>query len=253
MARAGKIAVRGGVAPQPYVHFGISIRALRRYKMRRTAIPDCTEVKKLRIKLRSAFRRYMIDCATIAPTATERRKALARIKTSAARLASIPNRPNAWVLLDALDTPDLGARHLVYRALRTRAGPFKRSLRNWRIASPADPAVESSVEAPATAEDPEVMSAIQTLAGLDIEALVPASGRFPKPALAHLVAALVPVWKGVTGRKASGLGTHYIGGLESKTCLFADWLGELHGLIGLPPPSLWSIVDIVKKAEGKEK
>jgi hypothetical protein len=142
---------------------------------------------------------YVLDCATTAPTATELRKALKKIQASAARLVLSRDDPSdelyaiqcADSLLAALDTPDSEARRLAYRALTAQACmPFhqiKRRLQRWRILSPIDRAA--------------IVAAARLPASLDVETLVPASGRFPDPALAHLVAALIPLWKSVTGRK----------------------------------------------------
>ena len=59
------------------------------------------------------------------------------------------------------------------------------------------------------------------------------------PALAQLVRGLVPVWERRTGR-AVGLFSSYKEGMEEKRCLFADWLCEMHALLGgwLGPPGL---------------
>ena len=148
--------------------------------------------------------------------------------------------------MDALDTPDLDARNLAYRALRTNPLLFKRRLRHWASASAGDPlAVAVTIET------------ANRLAGLNIEALVPMSMKgqfsgFPAPALAHLVAALVPVWRRVTGRKVA-LFSSYKEGLEEKRCLFADWLGEMHEVMGLAAPSLWRVIAIVRHDERTTK
>ena len=187
---AGKINLSGGIAPRPYIHFGVNIRSLRRYAKSRVATPSRAEVKWLRRNLRDTFEIYMIDCATIAPTATERRKTLMRIKSSAARLVSMPNSATASDLLKALETQDFDALKLAYRALTaTGHKPFqiKRRLRQWTIASSVDLVV---------------IEAAKELTNLDIEALVPVGGRFPDPGLAHLVASLIPIWKTVTDRTA---------------------------------------------------
>ena len=164
---AGKLALRGGVGFRPHVPDGISIRSLQRYAKPRAKITDPREVEKLENDLCFAFRRYITYRAAIAPTATERRKMLTRIKTSATRLVSARNRPNAWGLLDALDAPDHGTRDLVY-LLRTNPLLFKQRLRHWASASAGDPlAIAVTIET------------ANRLAGLDIEGLVPESGRIP--------------------------------------------------------------------------
>lgn len=230
---AGKLALRGGVGFRPHVPDGISIRSLQRYAKPRAKITDPREVEKLENDLCFAFRRYITYRAAIAPTATERRKMLTRIKTSATRLVSARNRPNAWGLLDALDAPDHGTRDLVYRVLRTNPLLFKQRLRHWASASAGDPlAMAVTIET------------ANRLAGLDIEGLVPESGRFPDPALASLVKSLIPVWKKVTGRSALPTKAD---DTDAKKSLFADWLGETHGLMGIAAPSLWSVTDIVRR------
>jgi hypothetical protein len=247
MARAGKIAISGGVGLRPYVPCGVSIRSLRRYAKPRVAIPSCQEAKRLRENLRSIFKTYALDCANPAPTATERRKTLGRIKNSAAHLIAAPSRRNADALLDALETPDYDALGMAYRALTANGHEpqrLKRRLRHW-----GDIIVPGDGEA--------ITAAARALASLNVEALVPMSVKgqfsgFPDPALAHLVAALVPVWERVTGRTV-GLFSSYKDGQEEKRSLFADWLGEMHALMGLAPPSLWSVTDIVRRDERKTK
>jgi hypothetical protein len=247
MARAGKIAISGGVGLRPYVPCGVSIRSLRRYAKPRVAIPSCQEAKRLRENLRSIFKTYALDCANPAPTATERRKTLGRVKNSAAHLIAAPSRRNAYALLDALETRDYHALGMAYRALTANGHEpqwLKRRLRHWGdIIVPVD--------------SQAITAAACALASLNVEALVPMSVKgqfsgFPDPALAHLVAALVPVWERVTGRTV-GLFSSYKDGREEKRSLFADWLCEMHALMGLAPPSLWSGIDIVRRDERKTK
>jgi hypothetical protein len=234
---AGKIAVSGGAAPRPYVHYGISISSIEPYAKKPCATPiDCQEIERLRRYLRRTFEIYMIECAAGSPTATERRKTLDGIKGSAALLIERQNLPSAYALLAAMGSNDHDALRMAYSALRAKGhNPYqiKRRLPLWTHLSLVDRA--------------GILSAAQALAGLDIRALVPVAGRFAGPGLAHLVAALVPVWERVTGRRAAGLGTSYTGGLETKNCLFANWLGELHVLMRLPSPSLWRVVDLIRR------
>jgi hypothetical protein len=229
---AGKIAVSGGVGSLSYIPYGVSVRSLRRHARPRVAIPSCHEVQRLRRYLRDTFKIYALDRATQAPTATERRRTLVKIKTSAARLVSIPNRPNAYALLDALETRDYDALNLAYGALTAKGhNPmlFKRRLRHWGL----DPF-----------HDQAAISAAHELTNLDVEALAPVSGRFPDPALAHLVASLPPIWKRVTGRTAGLISAE---NNDAKTCPFADWLGEIHDLLRVPRPPVGRVADIVRR------
>jgi hypothetical protein len=138
---AGKAAVTGGVSWAMRLHFGVSIRSLRRYAKPRVAILKREDAKKLRHSLRSAFQIYMIDCATPAPTGTQRRKELRKIRAAARRLAAHPNWRAADGLLKALDTPDLDARIVAYKVLTAKGYTpfqFKRTLRHWTITSSAE-------------------------------------------------------------------------------------------------------------------
>ena len=231
---AGKIALSGGVGPLSYIPYGVSVRSLRRRARPHVPIPSCQEVQGLRRYLRDTFKIYALDCGTAAPTATERRKTLRGIKNSAALLIAEPNLQNAHALLKALESRDSDALSMAYRAL-TAGGhePFwqlKRRLRHWSMNSPIDP---------------EAVTAACALASIDVEALVPVSGRFSDPGLALLVATLVPTWESVTGRTAGLVSIDKEG--DAKKCPFADWLGEMHGFLGIPRPSTWQVADIVRR------
>lgn len=230
---AGKAAVTGGLAwaKRRTLHFGVSVRSMRRYSKPTTPTLTGDGLKECREALRFIFKIYNIDCANIAPTGTERRKALNKIKITARRLSDDKSWTSAGELLTALDTPDLDARKLVYRQLSAKGHDplqFKKMLRNWRILSPfADDWLPVLIE----------------LATLDVEALVPAGGRFPDPGLATAVANLVPIWKRVTGRTAGPISADRVG--DRKKCPFAEWLAEMHGLLGVPQPPVGRVLDIV--------
>jgi hypothetical protein len=194
------------------------------------AILKREDAKKLRHSLRSAFQIYMIDCATPAPTGTQRRKELRKIRAAARRLAAHPNWRAADGLLKALDTPDLDARIVAYKVLTAKGYTpfqFKRTLRHWTITSSA----ESSD-----------IAAANELASLDIQALAPAGGRFPDPGLAHLVASLIPIWTVVTGRTAGLVSVDVVDNV--KRCPFAEWLNAMHQRLGVAQPPLGRVVDI---------
>jgi hypothetical protein len=85
---------------------------------------------------------------------------------------------------------------------------------------------------------------VRQLANIDLNALAPLGGRWRDPGLPGLVATLVPIWKRVTGRTA---GLVSVGkDCETKKCLFANWLGEMLGKIGIRPPPVGRVVDIVR-------
>jgi hypothetical protein len=194
------------------------------------------DLRQCRDGIRRALKIYRIDCASTAPTMTERRKAIARIKNAAGRLATNKSRSAAWDLLTALDTPDLDARKLAYGQLTARGHtplPLKRTLRHW----------------PTAARLPEsgAVAAASDLANLDIDALAPVGGRFPDPGLAKLVVSLVSNWETVTGRTARPVSVDKE--CERKKCPFADWLAEMHDLLGVPRPPVGRVIDIVRGVE----
>jgi hypothetical protein len=137
--------------------------------------------------------------------------------------------------LTALDTPDLDARKLAYGQLTARGHTplqLKRTLRHWPTAPrfPESGAVEAASD----------------LANLDIDALAPVGGRFPDPGLAKLVVSLVSNWETVTGRTARLVSVEK--GVRKK-CPFADWLAEMHDLLGVPRPPVGRVIDIVRGVE----
>ena len=233
----GKAAVSCGLAwsTRRSLPFGINIRSMRGYSKSATPKLTVAELRECRQNLRFAFRIYAIDCANSAPTATERRKTLAKIKTAARRLDNDRTWASAGELLTALDTRDLDARKLVYAQLAANGCDpllFKKTLLNWSIRSPF-PSDCSSV--------------VSELSNLHVEALVPARGRFPDPGLAKAVAALVPIWKKVTSRTAGLISQDREG--ERKKCPFASWLVEMHGLLDVAQPPVGRVVDIVRMVE----
>ena len=134
---AGKAAVTGGLAwaKRRTLHFGVSVRSMRRYSKPKTLALTRDDIKECRRELRFTFKIYSIDCARVAPTATERRKALNRIKATARRLRDDKSWSLAGELLTALDTPDLDARKSAYRQLSAKGYQplqFKKTLRDWR-------------------------------------------------------------------------------------------------------------------------
>jgi hypothetical protein len=254
---AGEVG-RGGIVPEARVirpelkgwatratlqgtlPFGVSVRSMRRYAKPKIAALSVADLKKYRRNLRFAFNSYAIDCAGVAPTATERRKPLARIKSAAEHFAAYLSPSAADDLLTALDTPDLDARTLAYKQLRAkghRALQFKNALRHWPKA-PRLPEIEA-------------FAAARDLADLDIDTVSPVGGRFRDPGLANLVLRVASIWTSVTGRTAGPVSVDKFG--EEKKCPFADWLAEMHDLLGVPRPPVGRIVDIVRQIERLKK
>lgn len=245
---AGRAAVTGGVAwvkrraLRSDVHFGVNIHSMRRYAKRGVAAVSGSELRlrQIRKDLRWAFRIYRIDCARATPTMTERRKALSRIK-KAAELLDLYRNPSAVDdLLTALDTPDFDARKLAYRQLSGKGYKplqFKNALRHW----PKAPRFPES----------DAFAAARDLADLQIEALAPAGGLFRDPGLANLVLRVVPIWERVTGRTAGPVSVDKEG--DKKKCPFADWLAEMHDLLGVPSPRVGRVVVIVRWVDRSEK
>ncbi len=231
---AGKVAVTGGMAWVPRnPHFGISIRSMRRYAKRSTPALSLDDMKDCRSKLRKAFRRYIIDCSNVALTATEQRKEVNLIKSTARRF--LKNR--TWELSEELNTTLNtccgNVRTLVSNELKSKGHnpvQFKYELVHWRGVSTPFPK--------------DCLPALIELAALDVEALIPAGRRFRDPALANLVAQLVPVWKKVTGRSAGRISLECAS--YRKKHPFADWISEMHGLLGVPPPPAGRVLDIVE-------
>ena len=131
---AGKIPLSSGVGSSQYLPYGVSLRSLQPYAPRRVPI-SCQEAQRLRRYLRDAFKIYAIERINTAPTATERRKTLSRIKTSALCLIEKDNLPSAYALLAALKSRDYDALRLAYRAITAKGHmPFhqiKRRLPLW--------------------------------------------------------------------------------------------------------------------------
>ena len=236
---AGKAAVKGGLAWAKPLHLGVSVRSMRRYSKPKTPALLVDGLRECRKALRLTFKIYNIDCAKVAPTATERRKTLNKIKTAARRLRKDKSWLSAGELLTALDTPDRDARTLAYGQLSAKGYlplQFKKRLRDW-------PGLSSFPE--------DCLPALTELAALDVEALVPVGGRFPDPGLANAVARLIPIWKKVTGRTAGPISADFVG--DRKKYPFADWLAEMHGLLGVAQPPVGRVLDIVRRMVETQK
>ncbi len=236
---AGKVGVSGraAFARRASLHYGVNIRSVRQYKKSNVANIAAADIKRLRRDLRLLFTIYDIDCATAAPTVTERRKTLKKIKTSATRLVESGNPKQSWKwagkLLEALNSSDRNTVALVYKQFSASGREiiqFKKLLLNQSVKS----------------ELPDhCLKTAKELAALDEEILAPTGGGFRDPGLAKLVAGLVPIWKVVTGRTASLISTNAEG--ELKKCLFAEWLTKMFGHMKLEKPPVGRVIDIVAR------
>jgi hypothetical protein len=213
-------------------HFGISIRSMRRdYAKSSTPALSVDDLRECRKRLREAFRKYRKDCATGAMTATEQRKKLYKIKAAARQFRNKKTWEASNELLAALNSS--GVRTLVYMELSRKGhNPvrFNYELVHWTGVFTPFPK--------------NCLPALNELAALDVKALVPAGGHFPDPALANAVAQLVPIWKKVTGRTAGRTSVECAS--YRKKNLFADWISEMHGLLGVAPPPKGRVLGIVQ-------
>jgi len=236
-AIAGSVWTRrldGDVIMRSSLHYGVSVRSLKPYRSARTAKkqPDAASIKGWRKRLRDAFQLYLVDRGRYHPTATELRKSVSEIVRLARRFMESFTLDVADILLSALES-DRNAETSLRRRLEI-PGPewlhFKRDLRGLYAAHrlPA----ESSA------------AIVIKIARLDIGKLVPKSGPWRNPALFRLVSVLAPLWKDVTGRSAGPLSDNW--GKDGRQFLFADWLEEMHRLIGSEAPPRGQILDSVR-------
>jgi hypothetical protein len=228
---AGKAGVVAGAVWIERLPHAVNIRSLRQWTKPGTRRLAVDEIKELRETLRFAFSRYRIDCRRLQQTPTERRQTIRKIGTAAQRFAKTPNWSWADKLLFNLDT-DRSADTIIRRHLGVAGKDwllFKKGLRDV-----------VAVSAPPN----KYLPTVRQLANIDLNALAPLGGRWRDPGLPGLVATLVPIWKRVTGRTA---GLVSVGkDCETKKCLFANWLGEMLGKIGIRPPPVGRVVDIVR-------
>ena len=86
-----------------------------------------------------------------------------------------------------------------------------------------------------------VWSGALRVALFDVAMVAPESGRWPNPALFRLVSVLAPLWEEVTGR-AAAQSTDRIE--QSKEFPFAEWLEDMHRLIGFGAPPHGRVLDV---------
>jgi hypothetical protein len=253
---AGKLGPSGGhsfILPLPYT---VNVRSLRKRAKRTTPPPTVRDLRECRRILRKSVSIYRIACATPQPTATEQRRSLSMIKTAARRFIKGPSKAWADKLLNYLEAADANSRSIINREVIAHGHPSnalittKRLLRELFLQSiyPDEAMPTRRDISRASADKIQVFRSrgypvVRLLADMEIDALVPGSGRWPDPALANLVANLQPLWRRITGRTAALISKDKVG--ELKQCHFADWLGELLERAGLPRPPVGRVVDIV--------
>jgi hypothetical protein len=191
--------------------------------------PDAAAIWELRRRLRDAFRRYRVDCAQGHPTATELRKDVAEVVRAARNFIKTPSLELADKLLDRLEL-DWNTQAAVRKWLGVRPlwSRYKRELRNLyaKCALPGKPALCTLIQ----------------IARIDPKNLAPEPGSWRDPVLFRLVFVLAPLWEEVTGRTAAQSKDRIE---QSKEFPFAEWLEDMHRLIGFEPPPRGRVLDIV--------
>jgi hypothetical protein len=241
---AGKLgAIASAVWVKPLSH-GISVRSLKCFRSARKVKkkPDAAAIRQRRKRLRNAFRRYLVDCSQVHPTATELRKSVSAIVKAAQRFVASPT----WKLADDLLTRleiNRNVETVIRQGLRISGAEWvllKREMRR-QLAVGVVPG-----ESPAAVAERSVRIAglVLLMARFDVAMVAPESGRWADPALFRLVSVLAPLWKEVTGRAAGPLSDNW--GKEGRQFLFADWLEEMHCLIGFEAPLRGRILDSVR-------
>lgn len=211
--------------------YAVNMRSLKPYRSARKVKkqPDATAISEWRRRLRDAFRRYQVDCAQGHPTATELRKRVAEIIKAARRFIESPTPDLADKLLECLEL-DWNAQAAVRKWLGVRPADwirFKRELRD--------------LYAKHKLPGESALAVVIRISRIETKKLAPKSGPWRDPALFRLVSVLVPLWREVTGRAAGPLSDNW--GKGGRQFLFADWLGEMHRLIGFEAPPRERILD----------
>ena len=261
---AGKPGISGGVGWSIPLSHAVNIRSLR---LQAKWTPSPAPLTKLELRahrdlLRKLASKYRIACGTPQPTATDRRKILRKIKTSATRFNDTGKRQWAYKLLNYLGAADLNTRALLSRELvsqghrRTALSAMKRELGNLFSVSiyPGEPQPTRHAPSQASLDRCKAfltggLPIVRVLAKIDANALVPANARWPDPPLAELVTGLEPVWRRVTGRTAGLISVDAEN--RKQVCRFAEWLGDVLQGVGLPRPSAGRVLGIVQDKKRK--
>ena len=261
---AGRLGVFGGNAWVFPLSHAVNVRSLRCWAKPSAPPLTVSELRRCRDTLRELVKTYRIANATPQPTATVRRQILKNIKLAARRFLEIPKKSWAGRLLDYLDEADVNTRSILYREIASRGYKpnalisMRRELRDLFSHSiyPGEPLPKGCALSRASMD--QIMAfmtgglqVVQVLANIEVNLLVPGSGRWPDPALANLVVGLEPIWRRVTGRTAALVSKNKEG---DKVCPYANWLHELLGKIGLRGPPVKLVVDVVRpRKQSKSK
>ena len=231
---AGKLGSSGSYAFVRRPPYSVNIRSLRCLAKPTTPQLTVTELREIRQRLRRSIQAYRISAIENAQTtATERRKALGKIRQLSEAFLKTGQRKRAGEMLDLLNTVDVDTRKILMRQVQLSGS-------NWRHITKTLPLVVAVSSLSPDACFPGVTA----LAEMDVGFLVPRSGRWPDPALANLVAAVEPIWRRVTGRTPARVSTNREG--DEQTCPFARWLGQMIERVGGIPPAEGRVVKIVR-------
>jgi len=242
----------------------VNLESLRRWT-RPGKMPLATsELQQCQRFLRDLFNQYRIACATPQPTATEQRRVLRRIRTTAARFLKTLTPESANRLLDCLGEVDMNTKSLLYRHISSAADPKARSALirmnrelmglwsplSWNELPPSTEAIIRVLK-PRLEVFAKYLPILKSLANIEVNELVPGSGRWPDPPLANLVAGLLPIWQRVTGRPGGFVSRYDKGVVDAnqQRCDFAEWLGALLRNDGWAAPPIGGVVDILRAAK----
>jgi len=244
----GKLGTMGACAfVDPWMHYGINIRSLRRRAKRGVQPLTRPELCKYRKTLRQVVGIYRI-AKNQHPTATKRKDILSKIKKRAQKF--IESRKILWLdkLLDCFvinQSIDSDTLALVLRQLPNGI----KSLHEIRKGRNALYSTFERQDAHLQAFLQKHVTILCVLAEIDIASLVPGSGKWSDPALANLVLVLEPIWCRVAGRTAELISSDAT--CDKKHSPFADWLEDIFQKMGLPSPPVGSVVDIVRDKNKK--
>ncbi len=232
----GRVRVRGGLA-WGRLPWKIGIGSLTDYRGDKAADLSCRDARNAHKKIRRAvnFYRLALGGGKGAGPEPETRsnilKAVTRVKKNASGVVKSGGAEN-WRhrLADALSVREKGVKkhnlladlHYAMRRQDIDIFPLRKRI-DRGVLSPDD------------------LAAIQALAKIDPENIVPSPGH-PDPPLALLVHELIPVWRCVTGTSPYPKNDRY----GHKVCPFSEWIGELIKAAGLPPPPKNTVPRLVR-------
>jgi hypothetical protein len=261
----GRPGVSGGFALVLPLSDAVNVRSLQCWVKRRNP-PKLTrsELRECDRLLRKLISIYRIARATPQPTATERRRILGKIKTAAGRFVKKPTVPWRDKLLNRLEAADVNTRSILNHEIISRGHSsnaliaMKRKLQElfsmsrYPDESLSCPVPQAWIDR-AAAFITDDLPVVHVLANIEVNVLVPGSGKWPDPALANLVAGLEPIWHRVTGRTAVYVPdskTQVRSGAASK-CPFAEWLGALFEGMEWQRPPVSRVAAVLERRKSK--